>query len=389
LYDLANQFFVLNIVSLYFPRWLILKEGYPEIFYSISFSISMLLVAVSSPVLGVISDIQDKHKRFLAYFTSLSIIFTILLSLNIGAIVNAIFFIIANFACQEAIIFYNSLLTKIASLHNWGLISGIGRMFGYTGAMISLFTTKYIFSLFGYEGVFLFTGLLFFIFALPCLLFIKENGLKSSSTRYTPVFRVIIYKLKYFFCNNEEWREFKAFSIAMFLGLCVVNTVILFMSVYATKVFGLDEHKIINLIIFSTFFAIGGSLVSGVISDIIGYRKCLEGVFVLWGVVVLLAGLGYPPLHWAIGALTGVGLGAVWVVSRALVINMIPSDKIGEAFGILNLVGYLSGIGGSLFWGLILWGLSSWGVWSYRISCLSLILFIIGGIIKLSKLKCR
>ena len=32
MYDLANQFFVLNIVSMYFPRWLTMEKGVPETF---------------------------------------------------------------------------------------------------------------------------------------------------------------------------------------------------------------------------------------------------------------------------------------------------------------------------------------------------------------------
>lgn len=45
LYDLANQFFALNIVSLYFVRWLTLEMKAPEILYSITFGISAFFIA--------------------------------------------------------------------------------------------------------------------------------------------------------------------------------------------------------------------------------------------------------------------------------------------------------------------------------------------------------
>ena len=69
LYDLANQFFALNVISLYFVRWVTLEKKSPEIFYSIAFGISMFFVAILAPILGTISDIRGKRKVFLIYFT--------------------------------------------------------------------------------------------------------------------------------------------------------------------------------------------------------------------------------------------------------------------------------------------------------------------------------
>ncbi|MCK4463684.1 MAG: MFS transporter, partial [Candidatus Omnitrophica bacterium] len=109
-YDLANQFFALNIVSLYFPRWLTIERKSPEIFYSLSFGVSMLLVAVCAPILGTISDIMARRRAFLIFFTLLSVIFTMVLGLSTNIFLGLIFFAIANFGCQGAIIFYNALM---------------------------------------------------------------------------------------------------------------------------------------------------------------------------------------------------------------------------------------------------------------------------------------
>jgi len=61
MYDLANQFFAVNVVSLYFVRWLTIEKNAPEFFYSISFGISIFAVAVLAPFLGAISDESGKH----------------------------------------------------------------------------------------------------------------------------------------------------------------------------------------------------------------------------------------------------------------------------------------------------------------------------------------
>ena len=135
LYDLANQFFALNIVSLYFVRWVTIEKGVPEVLYSISFGISTFLVAVSAPILGAISDMTGRRRPFLVCFTLLSVIFTMLLGIHQNVFLGLLFFAIANFGCQGAIVFYNALMVNIAPKDKIGLVSGFGRMLGYSGAI--------------------------------------------------------------------------------------------------------------------------------------------------------------------------------------------------------------------------------------------------------------
>jgi MFS-type transporter involved in bile tolerance (Atg22 family) len=82
-------------------------------------------------------------------------------------------------------------------------------------------------------------------------------------------------------------------------------------------------------------------------------------------------------LYWFIAALVGLTLGSTWVIFRALALNLVPAEKIGEIFGLFNLVGYLSSILGSLFWATLLLLLNPLGELRYRIALLSLALFML------------
>lgn len=391
LYDTANQFFALNIVSLYFPRWLTIEKNSPEILYSLSFGISVLFVAICTPILGAISDMKGRRKEFLAYFTFLSIIFTMAMGLCTSIFWGLVFFAIANFGCQGAIVFYNALMVNVAPPARVGFVSGLGRMFGYAGAILALYFTKPVILKMGYQATFFITGVFFLIFSLPCLIFIKEESVKErmNISYFLKKGRIlqIFKRLKLTLFGDYKFRRLRNFFKAAFFGLCVVNALILFMSVYVGQVFGLQEEEIINLIAFSTIFAILGSVFSGFISDIIGCRRSLLGVFFLWGVSLLGGAFLNPPFHWLIGALVGISLGSTWVVSRAMVIKLVPSEKIGEVFGLFNLVGYASGVIGPLLWGLILLYLSPLGEVRYRIACLGSILFIAIGSIFLLRIK--
>jgi UMF1 family MFS transporter len=391
MYDLANQFFALNIVSLYFPRWISIEKGHPEIFYGLAFGISMFLVAISAPFLGAISDARNKRRAFLIFFTLLSIIFTMSLSLPVSIFLALVFFAVANFGCQVAIIFYNALMIRVTPKGRIGFVSGLGRMFGYSGAILALYLTKPVILKMGYQATFFVTGILFLVFALPCMIFVRERPAEEAAET-PPVpgkekFSQIMKGLKATIFDAEKMKGLKDFLKASFFMLCMVNTIILFMAVYAGRVFKLDEVQTINLIAFSTLFAIGGSILSGFISDLVGYRRSLMGIFFLWGICILTGSLLKPPFHWLVGALAGTSLGATWVILRALVIKLVPEERIGEAFGIFNFVSYLSGVVGPVFWGLILLYLSRLGEWGYRLTFLSLILFIAIGFIFLLRTR--
>lgn len=391
LYDLANQFFALNVVSLYFVRWLTFEKKAPEIYYSISFGISMLLVGILAPILGTVSDLTGRRRVFLVYLTLLSVIFTMMLGVAGEIILALLFFAIANFGCQMAVVFYNALMVNIAPVGKIGLVSGFGRMLGYSGAILALYLIKPVVLKQGYQAAFLPTGILFLVFALPCLIFVKDKAPKGD-IKLTDFFKKdkaleILQALKTSMANASKIPALPDFLKAMFFGLCAVNVIILFMSVYATRVFALNETQVINLIGFSTLFAIAGSFFSGLISDYLGYKRCLCSIFILWAVCFLLGALvRNSALYWLIGALVGIALGSIWVVSRATAVKLVPEEKIGEVFGLFNLMAYSSAIVGALFWGVLLFFFCRLGELGYRLALSSLVLFMLLGLVFLLRL---
>lgn len=391
LYDLANQFFVLNVVSLYFVRWLTLEKGVPEIFYSISFGISMFLVAVLAPLFGTISDLTKRRRPFLVYFTLLSIGFTMLLGLSQNIFLELLFFTIANFGCQIAVVFYNAQIVDIAPKNRIGMVSGFGRMLAYSGAILALYIVKPVVLKNGYQAAFLPTGILFLVFSLPCLIFVKDKSPapEMDLIGFFKKERIIqmFNTLKRTAFESKMYPGLLDFLKATFFGFSAVNVIILFMSIYATRVFGLNEAQIVNLIAFSTLFAIIGSLFSGFISDFLGYKRCLCLAFILWGFCFFAGALIRSAwLYWFVGAAVGFTLGSTWVVSRALAVKLVPEEKIGEMFGLCNLVGYLAAVLGAVFWGILLLLLSGLAELGYRIALLSLVLFMLLGIIYLLRL---
>lgn len=348
-------------------------------------------MAAVTPVLGIVADMAKKHRFFLNVFTIISIVFTIALAYVSNVTLALVFFAIANFGCQTASIFYNALMVNLTPKGRVGLVSGIGKMLGYGGAIIGLYLVGPIAAKQGNQAGFLPSGLLFLLFAIPCMLFVKDSktgpevnlSIFITKKRLFEVFR----RFKEMVFNSRQFIGLTDFFYASFFGLCVVNVMILFMSVYIKKVFKLDSLELTNLIAFSTFFAIAGSLVSGYLSDRFGYKRSFICVFILWILCLVLGSFVHQKsLFWVTGALVGVSLGATWVVSRAMAIKLVPADKIGEVFGVFNLVGYFSCIAGVMFWGIITWFLSPLGELGYRIALFSLTGFLIFGLFFLCRI---
>lgn len=299
-----------------------------------------------------------------------------------------IFFAVAYFGCQMGVVFYNALLGDIVSAKYVGLVSGIGRMFGYSGALVALFIIRPVVLQHGYKATFFPTGAMFLLFALPCMFLVKDPpcvrpcGFPWRSFFTAQALRSTLEKLRQaLFPGSRPDNDLSCFLKATFFSLMAVNTVILFMSVYATVVFALSETEIIRLISFSTLFAIFGSIISGALSDYLGQKRFLMLIFLLWiGGLLFGALLADNRFYLFLGGIIGYALGAIWVVLRAFLIRITPAPHLGEAFGLFNLLGYLSGICGALFWSGLLLLLRHLGPDAYRIALASLSVFIVAGL---------
>ncbi len=390
LYDLSDQFFSINIISLYFARWIVIEKGYPEIFYSLAFGLSILCVALIAPVLGYASDLIKRHRIFLVLFTFLAILSTVMMGLTQKIIFALIFFSVANFASHVAVVFYNSLMVHIAPKNKIGFISGIGKMFGYLGALLALYVINPKIAPLGYQAIFLITGVSYLAFSLPCMIFVKDqvrNQDKNIIIKFEGI-KKRLRDLKKSLLEIYNLPGMSSFLKSFFFAMCAVNIVILFMAVYISEVFKLSEAQITNFIALATVFAIIGSLSSGYISDHLGYQRCLRLIFILWIACFSFGAIAIQKVFYILlSTISGFSFGSIFVVARAVIIDITPKERTATAFGLFNLFGYLSNIIGPLYWGFMLLRLESLGIAKYRISLFSLNLFMLFAIFYINKLN--
>jgi len=133
--------------------------------------------------------------------------------------------------------------------------------------------------------------------------------------------------------------------------------------------------------------AIGGAA-SGFLADRFGQKRTLQ--FILTGYVIifpLLALLTNFTLLVIAAILFGLWYGATWAVSRSMMGCIAPKGKHNLVFAYFGLAERASSLLGPLVWGAVVTGLVSWGSIRYRIAVIVITVFIILGLIALSKVK--
>jgi UMF1 family MFS transporter len=385
LYDLANTIFSMNIVSLYFVLWLTVERDCPELYYSLALGISIFLAALIMPIIGDITDKLRRRVPFLAGFTLACVFCTALLGLVKTTFFALFFFALANFFYQLSGVVYNSILPQVSTPQTLGRTSGLGVSLGYLGAILGLLLVKPFLELGGKQATFIPTAFLFLFFAVPAFIFIKD----VPHPRIPKIELKMKHTLERIGKNLSQIRQDPAmlrFLISAFLCLNAVNTIIVFMGVYAKRVINFSDAKIIYFMSISTVFAIVGSYLIGLLTDRWGSRNSLNLIIKAWCLTIFFAGIAVSPrMFWIIGPLSGICLGGTWVAARTMLVELVPEEKIGQMFGLFGLAGRFSSILGPIIWGIIVWALSGIGAFRYRIAIASVFLFMFAGYLTFQK----
>ena len=388
MYDLANTIFSMNIVSFYFPVWVVNKMGGTDADYSFANAFSMGLMFLSAPVLGALSDQISRRMPFLIFTTLTCVVFTALLGIG-GLLLSIVFFIIANYMFQAGLIFYDSLLPVVSTEENRGRVGGLGIGLGYVGSFIGMGSGLLLLDKIGYVGIFRMTALLFFVFALPCFIFVREPVFDRA--RHIDLGAMVRGAFQQVFKTIRHAREFPGllrFLVGRLFYTDPVNTIIVFMGIYVTNEVGFTEKEAQILMMVAIAAAVAGGFLWGAIVDRFQPARSLLWVLISWMVAILgaflIAVLGLPKaLFWPVACLAGISLGGTWAADRPLMLKLAPKEFLGEFYGLYSMVGRFASVVGPLLWGLIVNTLG----WGRPAAVFSLLLLLIVAYVILLPLK--
>ena len=388
LYDFANTIFSFAVVSGAIGLYLINDDRFGErdgnLLLSVAIAVSVGINALVSPILGALSDRGGRRMPFLLFFTAVCIGATFFIA-DLPPIGGLILFIVANFAFQAALIYYDASLKSVSHPATRGKLSGFGTAIGYCG---TVFVGLLIFLLdIPVVDRFRLTALLFLLFAVPIFVFVREPRTPNEQPLTRADVLDSLGQLRRSFGHAREVPGLWRFLIGRFFYSDAVNTVIVVMSVVTVKAMGLTDSTSVLVLLLLTLVAIAMSFVWGWLCDRRGPKWTLIIVLISWAVGLLIGGIsigfGPPglPLFLVAGAILGSGLGGVQVADRVLMVRLSPPDKLGEFFGIYGLVGKGSQVIGQLLYGVILFLLlDTLGRGAYQVGVLSLLVTMLIGL---------
>jgi MFS transporter, UMF1 family len=296
LYDFANSIAIVTFF-LYFSQWLVVDHGVSDFWFNMLFVGGTILLIITAPVAGAIADKLKVRMPFLIWISVLFFIsllvtsFAAVLSDSKTAIfIAAMGYMFANYFYQFSFNFYNPLLDDLAPPEKQGKISGLGQAANWIGQVGGLFITLpfaagtiYLFGQHGRPQTFLPATVLFFILALPMLIFFKEPKRSrepqpiSIRQEYKEFIRNFVtlckvpgvgwYLLGYFFFNDAM--------------LTVLNNI----PIYLEQVFHISDNTKSLFAAAVLVTAAIGAYLGGVIADKIGLKKSLLFILIAWAVI--------------------------------------------------------------------------------------------------------
>jgi UMF1 family MFS transporter len=381
LYDFANSIYAAvipaTIWSAYFANRIVGNQaGQGDLWWGRAVSLSMLLVAFTSPPMGALGDFAGARKRLLISYTVVSAAATVLLgTVRPGMVLwGFALTVIATIGFEGALVFYNAYLPELAPRDHQGRVSAWGFAVGYAGSLLGLVMVLPLVRRENFVAVFVLSGFGFFLFSLPAFWYLPPDAAGRMGAVAAMSGGV-----------RESWRtlrdilrrpELRRFLLAYLLYEDGVNTVIYFSSIFAAKTLGFALTDLILLYVAVQVSAIAGSLLWARPSDRLGPKIVVQAMLVQWTLVVAGTYLVQTRAQFFLLAIVaGTGLGAIQAASRTFMATLVPPGREGEFFGFYNLCGKSAAILGPLVFGAVSAATSG----NQRLAILSVLSFYVAG----------
>ena len=397
LYDFANSAFTTLVVTFiyatYFTQGIAANETDGTAQWSLAVTVTAVLVALLSPLLGAYADATGTRKRLLFLCTALCVGATALLFFpGRGEVAFALgVFVVANVAFELQNVFYNAFLPEIAPPDRIGRVSGLGWALGYVGGLLCMGVALFVFvqpeaAPFGLDksagehvrATNLLVAGWFALFSVPAFLVLREPKPEAPAGR-RGVLRSTLGQIRETAREIRRYRQIVRLLVARLVYNDGLVTVFAFGGIYAAGTFGFAFEDILVFGIALNVAAGAGAFAFGFVDDRIGGKTTILlslGVLVL-ATVVAVVGQTAAAL-WAAGVLLGLAAGPNQAASRSLLGRFVPDDKETEFYGFFAFSGKLTA-----FMGPLLLGQLTAAFDSQRIGVASVVVFFIIGAVLL------
>ena len=360
LYDIGNSAFILlvsTLIPIYFNS-LAESAGVNEDLYlsywGYAGSIATVLVAVIGPICGALSDRNFKKPIFLLTVV-LGALGCAALGFAPGWLAFLMIFIVARVGYSSSIVFYDSMLPEVTDERRMDAISSMGYAYGYIGSVIPFVICLVLVLMYDSFGLtqgaamaiaFLITAIWWICCTLPLLKRYRQTAFVTAGKNpLGDTFRQLARTLR----DARKEKHIFLYLLAFFFFIDGVYTIIDMATAYGTAL-GLDTTGLLLALLWTQIVAFPCSIVFGRLSARYDTGKLIKICILAYtGINIFGIFLVTQWQFWVLATCVGMFQGGVQALSRSYLGKIIPPERSGEFYGLMDIFGK-----GASFMGLTL-----------------------------------
>lgn len=356
LYDVGNSAFILlatTVIPIVFNNLAKahLSDSDYLAYWGYAVSLSTVIMAFLSPILGSIADGNGKKKLMYTIFVIVGVAGCILLPFTKYWLLFLALYVVSKVGFNGSLVFYDSMLTDITTDERMDNVSSHGYAWGYIGSCIPFVISIAMISLGPKIGVstqwtitfaFVLTALWWLVFSIPLYKSYEQKYFVPKAS--DKVFK----KLKETFREIKSDKSVYLFLIAFFFYIDGVYTIINMATAYGTSL-GLSSTGLMLALLVTQIVAFPCALFFAKISK---NKKTSSLIKVCIGAYTAIAlyAVQLDKLYefWILAVGVGMFQGAIQALSRSYYAKIIPKEKSAEYFALMDIFGKGASIVGTM-----------------------------------------
>jgi MFS transporter, UMF1 family len=374
LYDWANSAMFTVIITAVFPIFFrqVAAQGLDDdakrSVFGWSTTISLVVVAVLSPILGAAADYARIKKRLFAVFLAIGVLSTAAM-FWIGAgdwHLACWLFGLVNIGAAGSFVFYDAMLSSVAEGEEMDSLSTSAYALGYLGGGLCLALCLALIQKPAWFGLavasdapleaktlptrigFLIVAAWWLVFSIPFFRHVREPKIaieRDERAGLNPG-RVALVRLSETFRELRAYRQAFLFMLAFLVFNDGIGTIIRMATLFGDER-GIAKNVMILCILLVQFVGIPFAFLFGALAKRMGAKRAiLVAVAVYVGICVLGYRMTTQGEFIALAVLVGMVQGGAQALSRSLFASLVPQHKSGEFFGLFSTLEKFAGVAG-------------------------------------------
>lgn len=351
LYDVGNSACVLlvsTIIPIYF-NYLSESAGLSSVTYlaywGYAASVATLAVAFIGPVFGAVADTKNYKKKIFLVTVLVGVIGCIAMGIAATWLGFLVIFVIAKIGYSASLVFYDSMLHDVTTPERLDEVSSQGYAWGYIGSCIPFIISLGI--VLGAEPLglsmqtamgisFAVVAVWWIVSSLPLL----KNYRQIHYVENTPglvgkSFRRLWETLK----GMKDDRKILLYLLAYFFYIDGVYTIIEMATAYGTAL-GLDTTGLLLALLVTQIVAFPSAIAFGKFTEKYPSENLITICILAYTAIAVYALFLNSQLQfWILAVCVGLFQGGIQALSRSHFAKLIPPQKSGEYFGIMDICG--------------------------------------------------